>query len=308
MDKDISLLSLRLFVDVASSGSFSAAARLHGLPASSVSRRIARLETALGQRLLARSTRAVRLTEAGAEYLARVRAILEDLELATDQVGGGTSEPRGLLRINAPVAFGRAHIAPLLERFQEAHPKLEIELNLTDMFIDPVAEGADIVVRIGALRDSALVSRKLADQRHLVCAAPGYLDRHGAPADPGDLAGHNCLIYQSRQGAQAWMFRRGDDPFRRQEVTGNLKSNDALSLVEAARQGQGLVLFPSWLVHEHLRSGSLVPVLGDWQANEGSEALGIHLVLAERKLRSPKVEAFLAYLLKATGTPPHWDR
>ncbi len=298
MSNDIQLLSLRLFAGVAHAGSFTAAARAFELPPSSVSRRIASLEHALGQRLLYRHSRAVRLTEAGQHYLEQVSEALLLLDSAADEVVGATQSLRGVLKVNAPVAFGRWHIAPWLEDFQSRYPELEVELTLTDAFIDPVQEGADLVVRIGALKDSSLVGRELAPQHFAIAASPDYLYRYGQPECPDDLIHHNCLIYKGTRGREAWYVRRSRrETFHPIEVHGNLRSNNAESLCEAARHGQGMVLFPTWLLQHAFESGDLVPVLRDWQVANQPRRDSIHLIFPENRLRSPKVSAFIDDLI-----------
>ncbi|WP_280562958.1 MULTISPECIES: LysR family transcriptional regulator [unclassified Chromohalobacter] len=308
MSNSISLVALRLFVRVAATESFATAARQQGLPASSVSRHIAALEKALGQRLLYRHTRAVRLTEVGERYYQQVREILDTLDIATEQAAGEATHPQGLLRINAPVAFGRRHIAPQLANFQRAYPNIETELTLSDAFIDPVQEGVDVVVRVGALNDSSLVARRLANQHFVVCASPEYLEHWGVPATPDALSEHNCLIYKGTRGKQPWYFRdSGARKYRIREVRGNLRSNNAESLLEAALQGQGIVLFPTWLIHEELSVGRLVPILSAWEASGEPAPQGIHAIFPENRLRSSKVAAFLETLQGAIGEPPYWD-
>ncbi|MGV8842194.1 MAG: LysR family transcriptional regulator [Pseudomonas sp.] len=309
MDNSLRVLTLRLFVRVAMTGSFADAARYYALPASSVSRHIAGLERALGQRLLYRHTRAVRLTDAGERYYHDVRQVLDSLDLATEQVIGDAKRPQGLLRINAPVAFGRRHIAPLLGRFQAAYPAINVELTLTDAFIDPVQEGADVVIRVGALSDSSLVARQLATQRFIACAAPAYLARHGSPSHPEALSEHNCLVYKGTRGIQPWYFRAPDnEKAQRYHVKGNLYGNNAESLVAAALQGQGIVLFPSWLLVDALREGALVPILEGFAASGEATLEGIHVIYPENRLRSSKVAAFLEHLFKEIGEQPYWDK
>lgn len=309
MDNSPSLLALRLFVRVAMTGSFAEAARFFSLPASSVSRHIANLEKHLGQRLLFRHTRAVRLTDSGERYYQDVRQILENLELANEQVSSGASGARGLLRINAPVAFGQRHIAPLLAGLQLQHPVLDVELTLSDAFIDPVQEGADVVIRVGALRDSSLVARKLAPQRFVACAAPAYIEQHGEPSHPDQLAQHNCLVYKGTRGIQPWFFRQHADPdlFQRYDVKGNLYGNNAQSLVEGALQGQGIVLFPTWLLYEALRERTLRPMMVEFEASGEPTLEGIHVIYPENRLRSSKVAAFLQHLFQTIGERPYWD-
>ncbi|MET0329949.1 MAG: LysR family transcriptional regulator [Dyella sp.] len=304
------LKALRFFAKVAASGSFVATARHYRVPASSVSRHIAALEREIGQQLLFRHTRAVRLTDAGERYYQQVREALEQLDLAAEAAAGINAPPSGVLRVNAPLALGRLHIAPLLLGFQRLHGALTVELTLTDAFIDPVQEGADLTVRVGRLNDSGLIARDLGEQRYLLCASPGYLRRHGEPQSPGELSAHNCLLYKGPRGAQRWYFRRPDCPaYEALEVSGNLRGNNAESLVAAAIADQGLVLFPSWLYSEEvLRTGALRVVLTDWQASVDAEPQGIHLLYPENRLRSAKVRLITDYLLEHIGQPPYWDR
>lgn len=308
LDNSVRLLALRLFVRVAASGSFSEAARYYGLPTSSASRHIASLERALGQRLLYRHTRAVKLTEAGERYFHEVRDALMRLELATEQVMGGAQHPQGVLRINAPVAFGRRHIAPHLARFQQQYPDIQVDLTLEDRFIDPVQEGADVVIRVGALADSSLVARSIARQRFIVCASPAYLAAHGAPASPEELSQHNCLLYKGSKGTQLWYFQERHTPRAvRYALSGNLVANNAESLVEAAMAGQGVVMFPSWLLFEPLRQQTLVPLLTQWEASEDGYLDNIYAIYPENRLRSSKVSVFMAYLESTIGDVPYWD-
>jgi DNA-binding transcriptional LysR family regulator len=301
--------ALRLFVHVAMTGSFIATARHFGVPGSSVSRHIAALEEDIGQRLLFRHTRAVRLTDAGERYYLQVREALELLDAATEIAADKDAAPRGLLRVNAPVALGRRHIAPLLAEFQRLHRGLSVELMLTDAFVDPVQEGADVTVRIGKLVDSNLVARTLGPQRYMVCASPKYLKRANAPSEPSDLLKHNCLIYKGHLGVQRWYFcRPGDAEYRPIELSGDLRSNNAEVLVGAALQGQGVVLFPSWLYDADVFEGKrLVRLLPDWLASVEPEPSGIHLVFPESRLRSRKVQLLADFLIGRIGTPPYWE-
>ncbi|WP_203595664.1 LysR family transcriptional regulator [Salipiger sp. PrR003] len=303
----MSLIGLRVFVAVATHGSFSETARRMGLPVSSVSRHVSGLEAALGQTLLVRNTRAVRLTDHGAQYLSSVREALALLDAAGEEVRVGALEPRGTLRLNAPVAFGRRHIAPHLATFQARHPALVVELTLTDTFVDPVADGADLLVLVGVLEDSNLVSRKLAGQRHVLAAAPEYIERRGAPRSPDDLSAHNCLVYRGTHGARPWLFRADRNRYARHHVSGDLRSNDADSLIAAAEAGHGLVLFPTWLLHVPLRDGRLRPLLTDWQALSDLEDGAIHMLFPENRRRSLKVSAFLDFMSETVGRQPYWD-
>lgn len=206
------LNALRIFERVAATGSFTATARHFHRAVSSISRQIASLEESLGQQLFYRHTRAVTLTEAGWRYYQEVREILERLDLATEALTAPTEEPSGLLRLNAPVAFGQRQIVPILHHFQCRYPAIKAELMLTDRLTDPVREGIDITFRVGALADSTLVARRLAAMNYVVAAAPDYLQRCGIPATPEDLSQHDCLLYQGEMGRQRWYFKQVNQP------------------------------------------------------------------------------------------------
>lgn len=303
------LNALRVFERVAATGSFTATARHFHRAVSSISRQIQGLEEAVGQPLLYRHTRAVTLTEAGWRYYQEVRDILEQLDIATEALAHPGAEPSGMLRINAPVAFGQRQIVPLLHHFQERYPSIKAELQLNDHVIDPVREGHDITFRVGDLSDSSLVARRLAPMNYVIAASPSYLQAHGEPDSPETLARHNCLLYQGEMGRQRWYFQAPDHvsatPF---EVTGNLYSNDAISLVHAALLGQGLVMFPTWLIADELKTGALVALLDSWRCEVMPGRRDIHVLTTERRLRSRKVRAFLDYLFESLAPVPPWDR
>ncbi|MFJ4145235.1 LysR family transcriptional regulator [Pseudomonas sp. NPDC089734] len=301
--------ALRYFLTVATTGSFLATARLFGVPASSVSRFIAALEKELGQQLFYRSTRAVRLTEEGEHFYLQVREAIELLDSAADQLAHRDAGIRGLVRINAPEALGRLHVAPLVNDLQVRYPDLSVELTLTDTFIDPVQEGADITVRVGGLMDSGLIGRMAVPQRYVLAASPDYLARHGSPATPDDLARHNCLLYKGKSGMQRWYFRRSDeDVLKVFDVSGQLRSNNAEALVAAAVAGRGLVLFPTWVFRkESFQNGSLISVLPEWEVAASAQESFIQILSPENRLRSRKVREVSAFLVEAIGSPPYWD-
>ncbi|MNJ16205.1 HTH-type transcriptional regulator DmlR [compost metagenome] len=299
----------RFFAMVAVTGSFSATARHFQVPASSVSRFIAALEREVGQQLLYRNTRAVKLTDAGQRYYVQIREVLELLDTANEDISGKVGDVRGLVRINAPVAFGHLHIVKLLDGLYRQYPDLTVELTVTDAFIDPVQEGADLTFRVGHLQDSGLIGRTLCDQRFVLCASAEYVQRYGKPAVPEDLQQHCCLVYKGTGGAQRWHFRRpGTEATTIIDVQGPLRSNNAQVLVEAALAGRGIVLFPSWLFdNEHFRNKTLVQLLPDWEGSVDATPSQIHLISPENRLRSQKVRRVWDYFLDAIGSPPYWD-
>ncbi|WJM94823.1 LysR family transcriptional regulator [Pseudomonas defluvii] len=299
----------RFFAMVALKGSFSAAARHFQVPASSVSRFIAALEREVGQQLLYRSTRAVKLTDAGERYYLQIREVLELLDAADEEVSGKGGDIGGLVRINAPVALGHLHIVKLLNGLYLQYPELTVELAVTDAFIDPVQEGADITFRVGHLEDSGLIGRKICDQRYVLCASAEYVERYGKPSSPQALRNHACLVYKGTGGAQRWYFRRPEsEAVEIIDVQGPLRSNNAEVLVAAALAGRGIVFFPSWLFSkECFRNKELIRLLPEWEGSVEAMPSQIHLISPENRLRSRKVRLVWDYFLNAIGTPPYWD-
>lgn len=299
----------RFFAMVAVTGSFSATARHFQVPASSVSRFVAALEREVGQQLLYRNTRAVKLTEAGERYYLQVREVLELLDAAHEEITGKGAEIRGLVRINAPVALGHLHIVHLLNGLYEKYPQLTVELTVTDAFIDPVQEGADITFRVGHMEDSGLIGRRICDQQHVLCASPGYLEKHGTPTMPEELREHCCLVYKGSGGAQRWHFRQPKTgTLQIIDVNGPLRSNNAQVLVEATLAGRGIVLFPSWLFSkESFTHDKLVRLLPEWGGSVEEMQTQIYLLSPENRLRSQKIRAVWDYFVEAIGSPPYWD-
>ncbi|PWE38754.1 LysR family transcriptional regulator [Pseudomonas prosekii] len=304
----------RYFAMVAVTGSFTATARHFRVPASSVSRFIAALEREVGQQLLYRNTRAVKLTDAGERYYLQIRDVLELLDAADEEIMGKGAEAGGLVRINAPVAFGSLHIVKLLNGLYDKYPKLTVELTVTDAYIDPIQEGADLIFRVGHLQDSGLIGRKICDQQYVLCASADYLKKHGKPSSPQDLKNHACLVYKGTGGAQRWFFRTpgdgqsGSEDVEIIDVHGPLRSNNAQVLVEAAMAGRGIVFFPSWLFsRESFVNQQLIRLLPQWQGSVEQSPSQIHLLSPENRLRSQKVRVVWDYFLQAIGTPPYWD-
>lgn len=305
----MNLKAHRYFAMVAVTGSFSATARHFQVPASSVSRFIAALEREVGQQLLYRNTRAVKLTDAGERYYVRIREVLELLDAADEEVAGKGGDIRGMVRINAPIAFGHLHIVKLLNGLYSLYPELTVELSVTDAFIDPVQEGADITFRVGHLEDSGLIGRKICDQQYVLCASAAYLKKHGKPKTPQDLRDHSCLVYKGTGGAQRWYFRHPKSgAVEVIDVNGPLRSNNGEVLVEAALAGRGIVFFPSWLFSkESFRKKELIRLLPGWGGSVEASPSQIHLISPENRLRSKKVRAVWDYFLNAIGSPPYWD-
>lgn len=255
------LIDMQLFVRTLACGSLSAAGRELGFSPAVASKRLTRLENTLGVRLIQRSSRRLALTEAGAIYLERAIVILAEVSEAEAAVTGNTGEVRGVLRISAPTALGRRWVAPLLADFCKHHPAVNGRLSLSERVVDLLDGGFDLAIRIGAQDDSRLVSRRLAANRRVICAAPAYLAQHGTPATLADLLQHNCLVLQ-RPGMSAlgWSFQTPEG-MQTLRVGGALSSDNGEQIHDWARAGHGLALKSLWDVADDLASGTLISVL-----------------------------------------------
>ena len=305
---ELSFKALRLFVAVLDHGSFSEVARREGLAPSSISRQIQLMEQALGQQLLYRHTRAVSPTEAGRLLGRHARLMLEQLEAAGQALQEQESEPSGLVRINAPVVFGQRHLSPWLGELCRRYPKLQLDIQQTDSYVDPLQEGADLLFRIGSLNDSGMQARIFAPHRYRIAASPAYLAEHGTPRHPGQLATHQCLAYKGESGQQRWFFRQGDTDWTPYSVRGAITGNHADTLTQAAEQGLGLVLFPSWLIGEALREGRLVALFGDYQVATSLEPQQIAALWPGSRRLSVKVRTVIDFFVEKFGPVPYWDQ
>lgn len=299
------LSDIAVFVRVIEAGSFTAAAEQLGLSQSAVSKCVTRLEEHLGTRLLNRSTRKFSLTEAGSALHARGRRALDEIEEAELEVARLQTEPRGVLRVNAPMSFGILHLAPALDEFLHRYPALTVDLQLDDRLVDLVEEGFDCAIRIKALADSTLVARRLAPCRLVVCAAPDYLARHGTPTTPAALREHACLVYTYRDDPNEWIFRGPDGRELKVGVAGRLRCNNGLIHRDAALAGLGILVTPTFYVGDELRSGRLQTILTDYTP---SPEPSVYVVYPERRHLSPKVRAFVDFLAARFEPVPYWDR
>jgi DNA-binding transcriptional LysR family regulator len=278
-----------VFARVVQAGSFSAAARQLGMPKSTVSRKVAELEDRLDTRLLQRTTRKLRLTDAGRTYYdhsARIVAELEEADRAMSQI---QSVPRGLLRVTAPLRF--TSLGPVLVRALEKYPELELDLYCTDRTVDIIEEGFDLAIRAGPLGDSSLIARSLGTIRRVVVAAPDYCKQHGTPKVPADLAKHACLVFGAGTNPDLWVLHAGG---KRAEVKVRARAtiNDFEILSEAARASLGIAWMPESSVAEDLDKGRLRRVLPNWSSAETP----VHALYPSTRHLSPKVAAFLEVL------------
>jgi DNA-binding transcriptional LysR family regulator len=304
MKQDVADLErMAIFARVVETKSFSAAARVMGLSKSVVSRQVTQLEKSLGARLLNRTTRAMSLTEAGEVFYEHCARIVEELVEGKLAVSRLHAEPRGLLRISASVAFGTLQIAPALPEFLSLHPEVEIDMAITDRFVDLADERYDLAIRIAHDPGQMLVARRLAAVRRSICATPEYFARRGVPRTPQDLARHNCLTYTHFNPQDPWRLRgpQGDISV---QASGNLRLNDDEALSQAVLGGLGIALLPTFIIGGELQAGRLQSVLSDYVPLERH----IFAVYLPNRHLSAKVRAFIDFLLKRFQPEPPWDR
>lgn len=293
------LQAMRVFRRVAELGSFTTAADDLGLTPATVSKQIAFLEADLGVRLIHRTTRRMHLSDIGQQYVERVRHLLEALDETEHLVRGLDVQPKGRLRINAPMSFGLTHLNKAIDAFLAAYPELEIDLQLNDSVVDLVEQGVDMAIRIRQqLDDSSLTARELCQVDRTLCAAPGYLAEAGEPRQPADLAQHNCLIYSLSSAPDQWSLGK-----QTVSVRGNFQVNSSLAIKQQLMNGAGIALIPNFLVYEELRSGQLCSLLPDYPPTGHS----VYAVFPPGRHKPHKVRCFLDHLVTWFESPPYWE-
>lgn len=297
------LATMEAFVKVAETKSFSEAARRLRSSKSLVSRQISALEAELGVRLLQRTTRSLTLTEEGRSYHAEVTRILADIEVANAAVTQSKVAPRGRLRVSAPMSFGILHLAPILPRFLARFPEVELDLSLNDRYVDLIDEGFDLSIRVGRLAESSLVARRLAPFRMILCASPDYLSRHGTPKAPEELKQHQCLCYSTNSLTPEWRLQKPDGSPWPVQIAGHLHANNGDVLRVAAIEGAGIAYLPSFIVGADLQAATLVSLMPDFVPQDAA----IYAVYPNSRHLSPKVRAFIDFMLETFGPRPRWD-
>lgn len=288
------LTSIAIFKRVAESGSFSDTARETGLSQPTISKHIARLEDQLGVRLLNRSTRRTHLTEAGERFYETCTRIVTALDEASSSIGQLQSSPTGTLRINVPVTFGRLLILPRIPNYLAQYPGITADLIFNDRYIDLVAEGVDLAIRLGNLTDSSLVGRRLGTVRRVAVAARSYLDRYGEPLRPGDLSRHNCIVNTNLSTVADWHFSspEGEVSVR---VTGRFRANNSEAVAHMVRIGAGIAVVPEYTLGREIADGTVQVVLRDYAAS----SFEIHALYPATRHVLPKVRSFLDFLSEA---------
>lgn len=294
---------LRLFERVATLGSFAAASRALGVPRSSVSRGVQRLEQQLGTRLLQRTTREVRLTDAGDALLARCAPELARLGDAVDHVASLGEGPRGTLRISSGIAFGVNVLSELLPAYARRYPLVDVVLDLSSAPADLVSERVDVAIRFGALPDSRIVARRLGELHRFLCASPAYLERRGTPTEIAHLCDHDLVDLPVRDGERAtWRFRRGEEQVEHLQ-TARLTVNCALTSHRMVLSGAGIGMSSNYLCHPELAAGRLVHLLPEWTL----PPVPVHAVFPSRRQLAPAVRAFIEFLVAQHEAVSVWS-
>jgi len=291
------LTAFRLFLRTLDRGGIAAAGRSLGLSATAASRALRELEDDLALRLFDRTTRHVAPTEAGRRLATRIAPLLEGLDAAMVEAREMHEDATGTLRIVARRSYALRHVVPHLASFQTAHPRVEIDLALTEQTGLVPAHGVDMVIRLGLPAGKSFIGHRLASGRRILCASPGYILRHGAPATPDAVLQHPCLTYREAEEAPVWVFATGSGGRLDITVSGPFRSNSGEALRQAALDGMGLVLLPEWMVSEDVATGqltALLPGLSAWPERYQAE---IHAVHARAELLPAKIAAFVAHLL-----------
>jgi len=298
------LRAYEMFAAVAAKGSFTRAADALDTSPANVTRYVQELEAHLGVRLIQRTSRRLSLTEGGQALFERVQTILDDTAEAEALASAATLEARGRLRINAPVSFGIRHLAPLWPGFMAQHPRVELDIDLADRVVDLVEEGYDLGIRISRRGSQAAVGRRLAASRNVVCAAPDYIARRGAPRRLEDLREHDCIAYSLSSMSDEW--RLNDEAGREHivKIRPVMSGNNGDTCRAAALAGQGVIWQPTFLIGDDLRAGRLIPLLPGYRMAD----IDILAVYPSRRHLSAKVRVMIDFLAEAFRGQPAWDR
>ncbi|PVA08243.1 LysR family transcriptional regulator [Thalassorhabdomicrobium marinisediminis] len=293
-----------IFLAVVKAQSFAGAARSLGMTSSAVSKQVQNLEQDLGVKLLNRTTRHVAVTEEGAIYSERAKRALLDLQEAEEELHALKAQPRGPLRVSVPHGLGATYLTGSIAAFARTHPRVALDVSLSDRFIDPMNDGYDVVVRIGTLSDSSLMTRRLASCPFMLCASPDYLARHGTPETPEDLTRHEMLAYSGNQTLHEWRYRDGAGQVGRVTLGGAFRSDAGEMLCRAALDGIGIAILPVFYVADHLKAGHLEQLLPDhrtWPERD------IHVLFQPSRYQPARLRLFVDHLVHTAADFP-WER
>ena len=291
------------FIRVVEAGSISGAADRLGVAKSAVSRRLKELEAHLGVELFHRTTRSMNLTDTGRAFYHQSVRILDDVleaELATSQAHGTL---KGSLKIALPSTFGLMHMGPAINEFSQAHPQIEFDLDFNDREVDLIQEGFDLAIRIANLPDSSLIARRLAPIQMVMCASPAYLEQMGVPQSPDELKEHQCLVYSLLRDFEYWHLTDSSGRDTRVKIHPTLKASTGEFLKDAAVEGRGIILVPSFIAYKEIESGTLVPVLEDYKTPQ----IDAYAIYPQTRHHSRRVRAFVDFLVKRFEGTPYWD-
>jgi DNA-binding transcriptional LysR family regulator len=295
--------NMNAFIRVVEAGSISGAAERLGVAKSAVSRRLKELEEHLGVELFHRTTRRMNLTDTGRAFYHQSVRILEDIleaELATSQAHGTL---KGRLKIALPSSFGLMHMGPAISGFSQAHPKIEFDLDFNDRVVDLIQEGFDLAIRIANLPDSSLIARRFAPIQFVMCASPVYLEQMGMPQSPDELRDHQCLVYSLLRDFEYWHLTDSNGEEIRTKIHPYLKASTGEFLRDAAVEGLGIILLPSFIAYKEIERGALVPILKDYKLPQ----MDAYAIYPQTRHLSQRVRAFVDFLIKRFEGTPYWD-
>jgi DNA-binding transcriptional LysR family regulator len=295
--------NMKTFIRVVEAGTISAAADRLGVAKSAVSRRLKELEEHLGVELFHRTTRRMNLTDTGRAFYHQSVRILEDVleaELATSQAHGTL---KGSLKIALPSSFGLMHMGPAINEFLKAHPQIEFDLDFNDREVDLIQEGFDLAIRIANLPDSSLIARRLAPIQNVICASTSYLEQMGEPRTPGELLDHRCLVYSLLSDYEYWNLTDIEGEEIRTKIHPYLKASTGEFLRDAAAEGMGIIMVPSFIAYKEIESGALVPILEDYNPPQ----IDAYAIYPQTRHLSHRVRAFVDFLVKRFEGTPYWD-
>lgn len=294
---------IRVFVTLVETQSSTKAAEKMGLAISAISRRMKELESRLGVQLIQRTTRRMTVTEEGNRFYLSCKRILEDLLEAENLVSDSAADLSGNIRIATPLSFGIGHLSSAIAIFMQLHPKVTIDIDMSDQWVDIVSEGFDLAIRIGKLQDSTLKARKLASMRNIVCCAPSLLAEFGPVTSPEELSGIPALVYSNLKNTTRWDYKDDNDMEGSIKVLPRMKSNNGDAMRDSAIAGLGVVCLPEFIVHQAINSGTLIPMLQEYQWFNSS----IYAVYPPTRFLSARVRAFIDFLAERFGGTPYWQ-
>jgi len=292
------LIAMRSFVRVVETGSFSSVAKEENTTQATISKRVAALESELGARLLVRGSRVHQLTETGQSYYERVVNILGEIEEAESEARSLTTTPRGKLRVTVPTMFGSLYVAPVISEFLATYPEIELDLKFSEKMLDLVEEGIDVAIRLGDLKDSSMIARRLGADDLIIVASPGYLEKHSEPQHPSELKQHNCLVYSLASKGTVWSFSNQPSDTA-VHATGNFQCDTGSGLMEMLLANAGVSFLPTWLVAPYIESGQLVHILTGYYRR-----YPINAVYPQNRYIPLKTKCFLDYMERTIKTDP----